>query len=319
MRKIRLGIIGAGAIARKHLEVLRAISRVEVVGITSRTRAKAERLAAEFGVQSCFDDVDSLVRKARPEALVVLVSVDQMFKVASEVITPGLPLFIEKPAGMNPEENRQLANLARRKSVLTMVGFNRRYYSIFRKGMEIIRKYGPLLGVAVEGHERMWLRAEQLPPPVRENWIFVNSVHTIDLLRFFGGEVKNIQSVAGSYKESKGDQFGAVLRFDSGAIGQYSSHWYSPGGWRVVLYGDGVTVKYEPLEEGVWVDKNFKSHPLKPDQEDVDFKPGFFRQMEAFCDLVRSSKRSWPLQDLEGSYRTMLLAEEMRCGLKDES
>lgn len=314
MKKVRLGIIGAGGIARRHLDVIRAIDWIEAVGITSRTKSKAQSLADEYGIAVCADEVDSLIREAKPDGLMVLVSVDQTHKVVSEVAQYGLPLFIEKPAGLTPEESKNLADLARKYSVPSMVGFNRRYYSIFRKGMDIIREQGPLLGVAVEGHERMWLRSGRLPSRIRENWIFANSLHTIDLLRFFGDEVKNMKSISHSYIEKNGDQFAAVMEFDSGAIGHYISHWYSPGGWRVVLYGDGVTVKFEPLEEGVWVDKDFKSHPIEPDRDDLDFKPGFFRQMKAFCDMVRSSEKTWPFQDLEGSYQTMLLAEKIRNG-----
>jgi predicted dehydrogenase len=319
MEKIKLGIIGAGWVAEKHLEVIHQSDAVVATGIFSRTKTKAERLAKDFQISHCAESIEQLLEEAKPDALMVLISEDQVLPVASFLIPLGLPLFIEKPAGLTPQENRQLADLAKKYSLRTMVGFNRRFYSIFHKGLEIVRQHGPLLGIAVEGHERFWRVKEmgKFPQKVLDAWIFVNSTHTIDLLRFFAGEIKNIQASSRSYIESNGDQFVAVVEFESGALGQYQAHWYSPGGWRVVLYGDGVTVEFKPLEKGQWIDKDFVSHEIVPDAVDVTYKPGFFKQLMAFQDLIKKGVLSWPALDLEGSYKTMLLAEQMSSNSSD--
>lgn len=314
MRTIRLGLIGAGGIAKQHLEVIRAMPEVEVVGITSRTRSKAEALASEYALPVVFENYASMVESAKPDALMILVSCDQMYQVASAALTYGLPLFIEKPAGLLPEENYKLAEIARERGVLTMVGFNRRYYSIFHKGIDIIKQHGPLLGIFIEGHERMWRVREtgKFSKEELDNWIFANSVHTIDLLRFFGGEIKNLHSITHRrFGEARGDQFASIMELESGAIGEYIAHWYSPGGWRTTLFGDGVTVEFKPLEKGVWYDKALASHGIIPDSIDVDYKPGLVRQMEAFEKLVRSGRQEWPALDLRGAYKTMRLAEQM--------
>ena len=312
MKKIKVGIIGAGWVARRHLEVSRAVKGIEIVGIASRTKSKAAVLAREFKTR-VFADAKGLWAETKPDALMILVSPDQTYRVASSLIPLGLPLFIEKPAGMTPRENSKLARLAKKYKTKALVGYNRRFYSIFHKGLSIIKKHGPLLGVLVEGNERIWRvrGAKRYSAKILANWIFVNGTHTIDLLRFFGGEIEEVKSVSARHKEKRGDQFSASLKFKSGALGHYLAHWHSPAGWRVVLYGNGVTVKFDPLEKGVWVDKNFKEHTILPEACDVRFKPGFFRQMEAFGRLVKSSVREWPMLDLEGSYKTMLLAKEI--------
>ena len=312
IKDARIGIIGAGSMARQHLAVLRAVEGIQPVGIVSRTKSKAEDLAREYRT-SCFDHVDDLIKEARPDALMVLVSEDQMFTVASAVIPYGLPLFIEKPPGLVPEEAQQLVRLADEYKVKTMVGFNRRYYSVFHKGLEVIRRHGPLLGVMVEGHERFWRvrNSGKFKPAVMDQWIYANSTHTIDLLHFFGGTIQDVTALARAYKEPRGDQFGALVAFASGTIGQYQAYWYSPGGWRVVLYGDGVTVEFKPLEQGRWTDTDFKTHDIEPNAEDVRFKPGFYRQMKMFGEMVREGKQPWPILDLAGAYETMRLAQRI--------
>jgi len=312
--KVRIGLIGAGAITRKHLDVIADIGWIEAVGITSRTRSKAEHIAQEYEIPVCSKDVESLIKEVRPDALMVLVSVEQTFQMVTTLLPYKLPLFLEKPPGLIPDETKALAALAQAHSVQTMVGFNRRYYSVFRKGLDLIRDKGSLLGVSVDGHERFWKIKDRLNDTKCASWIYANSTHTIDLLRFFGGEPSNIHAVAHSYIENNGDQFAAIMDLDSDTIGRYNAHWYSPGGWSVVLYGDGVTVEFKPLENGTWTDKQFKIHEITPDEVDQKYKPGFYEQMKAFGEMVVNGDLPWPGQDLAASYKTMQLTEKISIG-----
>ncbi len=310
---IRLGVIGAGNIAREHLKVLKALDDVAVAGICSRTAAKAQQLAADFGIPHVADDPGQLIETVGVDGLLVLVSADQVYDVAASVLGFGKPVFLEKPPGLSPAETLELAELAEGRGTATMVGFNRRYYTNFRRGLEIVKRHGALLGILVEGHERfaqargaVFHREEVL-----SSWLYANATHTIDLLRFFGGEIEEMHAFARGYEEKGGDQFSSTILFESGAIGTYISHWLSPGGWRVVLYGEGVTVEFKPLEQGVWVDAKYETHSLGNGEKDEMYKPGFYGQMEAFCELVRNGTSEWPLQDLNGAYCTMQLASRM--------
>src|SRR3989338_3174071 len=160
MQKTPIGIIGAGVMARRHLEVMRSIEWMMPVGITSRKKTKAQHLATEFKC-AVFDDIEALIKYSHPEGLMVLVSEDQTVQVVESLMPYRLPLFIEKPAGLSPDENLRLVQLAKEYAVPTLVGFNRRFYSVFHKGIEVIRQHGPLMGITVEGHERMWLVRER--------------------------------------------------------------------------------------------------------------------------------------------------------------
>ena len=310
---VRIALIGAGHIAREHLNVLRSMPDLQLAGIASRTRAKAESLASEFGIAMVTDRASELLEQARPDGVMILVSADQVASVAREILPRAGAVFLEKPVGFSAAETRDLAELAARQGTRTMVGYNRRYYSIFEQGLRLVTERGPLLGVLVEGHERMARvrAAAGHPAHVLDAWLYANATHTIDLLRRFGGEVSELDVVAAAHREPLGDQFSASLRFRNGAVGTYVAHWLSPGGWRVVLYGDGISVEFKPLEEGRWTDANFATHPITPAEEDRSFKPGFFRQMRAFVDLARGAKLASPGEDLAGAARTMELADRL--------
>jgi predicted dehydrogenase len=310
MSNIRLGIVGAGYIAQEHLKVIQAMDNVNAVGITSRTSLKAEDLARKYDVEEVFENVDDLLNKCKPNALMIVVSVNELYEVTRKLIPWQIPLFIEKPPGIIPEQTNTLAEMSNKYGTKNMVGFNRRYYSIFHKGIELINQNGGLLGVAVEGHERFWKIVERnILNEIRENWIYANSTHTIDLLRLFGGGIKAISSLSKSIKEKNGDQFVISMEFESGALGTYTSHWFSPGGWSATLYGEGITVKFNPLEKGIWIDTDFNEYEISPDRVDVEFKPGFYKQLEAFVKMVRNGCLEPPGMSLEKALKTMELAK----------
>lgn len=307
---IRVGLVGAGLIARQHLLALSRSTDFVPVGLASRTRAKADGLAAEFGLPLVADSAAELVEQARPDALMVLVSPQAMAQVASECFGFGLPLFLEKPVGLSVPEAEAVAQAAQAAGAQTMVGFNRRHYSVFAKGLEKIRQRGRLLAVHIEGSERMAVArgTGRFTEEVLRAWLFANATHTIDLLRHFGGEPEEVHALCASLREPLGDQFAACLRFPGGVLGSYTANWHSPGGWGVVLKGEGVSVEFRPLETGRVTCADGTSEVLEPDADEAGLKAGFAGQLRAFAGLVRNGRLDPPSLDLAGALLTMRLA-----------
>ncbi|OIO04247.1 MAG: hypothetical protein AUJ49_03295, partial [Desulfovibrionaceae bacterium CG1_02_65_16] len=308
---VRLGLIGAGNIARQHLlAAARLPETVTVAGLTSRTRSRAEALAGEFGVPLVAENPAELVRAAKPDALMVLVPPQTMASMAIACMDYGLPLFLEKPVGLSVAEAESAAAEAGRRGARTMVGFNRRHYTVFRQGARLIRERGRLLAVHVEGNERMaQVRGlNRFPDEVLRAWLFANATHTIDLLRYFGGEPQELHALCSSLREPLGDQFAACLRFSGGALGSYTANWHSPGGWGVVLKGEGVTVEFKPLESGRATYADGTTLAIEPEADDQGVKAGFIGQLRAFAGLVRTGVLPAPSLDLAGALLTMRLA-----------
>jgi len=307
---LRVGLVGAGFIARQHLQAMSRVLEIVPVGLASRTRGKARALAEEFGVPHVADTVEALVAETRPDALMVLVSAQAMAPVAHQCLGLGLPLFLEKPVGLAVAEAEAVAQAARGAGATTMVGFNRRHYSVFRQGLERILQRGRLLAVHVDGSERITVArgVERLTPEVLRAWFYANSTHMVDLLRHFGGEPQEVHAMSASLHEPLGDQFAACLRFPGGVLGSYTANWHSPGGWGVCLKGEGVSVEFRPLETGRVSYADGTTEVLEPEADDQGVKPGFAAQLRAFADFVRTGELAPPSQDIHGALATMRLA-----------
>lgn len=64
---LRFAVFGAGFWARCQLAAWREVGGVECVAIYNRTRARAEALAAGFGIPAVYDDPECLLRETRPD------------------------------------------------------------------------------------------------------------------------------------------------------------------------------------------------------------------------------------------------------------
>ena len=92
--KTKFGIVGCGFLGGIVANAWKngLLPDYELVGVTSRTRASAEKLAAEVGCPVC-DDVDALLT-LQPEYIVETASVEAVRAMAVPVLKKGVNLVI---------------------------------------------------------------------------------------------------------------------------------------------------------------------------------------------------------------------------------
>ena len=105
--------------------------------------------------------------------------------------------------------------------------------------------------------------------------------------------------------------FSISSKFKNNIIGTYISNWDSPGGWSVTLFGKRYTINYKPLETGIITNQKFKSKKITPDKFDKRFKPGFYRQMLCFKNLILKGTLEKPGQSLNDLVKTTLLIKNI--------
>jgi predicted dehydrogenase len=314
---LKVAVIGAGNIAEKHLEVLRAFSDVELAAICSRGNPRINALAEKFGIRDKFTDYRIMLDTVFADAVLVLVSAMQIVPVAAECLKRGIPTLLEKPPGLSANEAESLAQIANETGCLNMVALNRRFYSVVQRAREEILSVGPLVSVLVEGPERLAeVKAVGIhPPEIIEGLLFANGIHCIDLLRYFGGDVDHISATSNRWDEQQDNSFDALIKFHGGTTGHYISHWISPGSWSVTLYGKGRRISLNPLEKATLTEADRSEKLLPVANVDVEFKPGLYAQNRFFLDCVKEKRDiTYPAADLVDAVKTMRLIEAIRGG-----
>lgn len=279
---MKVAIVGAGAMAGEHARAFADVPGVTVAAFHSRTRARAEQLAAQFpGARVC-DSIAELYEKTRAELVVAAVSVLAMKPVASACFQFPWTVLLEKPPGLDFAEALLLQEEAQRRGRRALVGLNRRFYSSTRLALEGLRSRSGPRDVHVWDQQDLE-RARFLghPAAVVENWRYGNSIHLVDYLRVFGrGKVGAVEPVI-PWDAARPGRVVAKLVFESGDTGHYEAVWNQPGPWAVEVTAAETRWSMRPLEK-LTCQEPGEAAPAAVETHawDRDFKPGFRLQAE---------------------------------------
>src|SRR5829696_3651185 len=105
---VRIGMVGAGGVAARHVRVLSGFPDVRVAAVADTVPEAAERLAATCGA-SAYPDVETLLDREDVDAVYVCVPPFAHGAPERAVLARGLPLFVEKPLAADLDTATALA------------------------------------------------------------------------------------------------------------------------------------------------------------------------------------------------------------------
>ena len=118
MKKVRIGVIGAGWWATfAHIPAINSHPHAELVAVQSRERAKAEKIARDFGAKHPCTGIDEILAIAELDAVVVASTPNVHFTQAKAALERGLHVLLEKPMTFTAGEARELVELAAKKKL----------------------------------------------------------------------------------------------------------------------------------------------------------------------------------------------------------
>jgi predicted dehydrogenase len=128
MRKIRLGVIGAGEFAEAcHLPGLQSHPQAEIIALCGRTYERVRSLADRFSVSHVYTDYRELCRRDDVDAVTIVTPNVYHAQQASVAFNSGKHVFCEKPLGLNVTEARAMTATAEKSGRVHQVGFTFRY------------------------------------------------------------------------------------------------------------------------------------------------------------------------------------------------
>jgi Oxidoreductase family, NAD-binding Rossmann fold len=99
---VRIGMVGAGAVAARHLRTLHAMEGVEVAAVADPALKRARKLAEPTGA-AVYPNHMELLAAERLDAVYICVPPFAHGAPELAVIDAGLPLFVEKPVAIDLE------------------------------------------------------------------------------------------------------------------------------------------------------------------------------------------------------------------------
>lgn len=177
----KIALIGAGKIALEYLKVLQTFSEVSVCGIANRSGKGLVGLAKEFRIESCYNDWRDMLNRTDPDAVLILVSCDQIATVAEYCLNRKIPCLIEKPVGLFYDQAQKIHDIYVRNGCIHQVAMNRRFYSTVNRAINEVLMMGPIYGVHVEDHEPIDRMCEKskYSDLTLDRWLIANGIHAL--------------------------------------------------------------------------------------------------------------------------------------------
>lgn len=281
-------LVGVGFMGRAYGTVLRELGR-PVIAI-GRSQSGVAEFESATGLKAHPGGVDQWLSQADviPESAIVCVSTDEAPRTCAAVLAAGVKrILLEKPGGSSPLELARMAEVAASASAEVVVGYNRRFYSSTLEAERRIASEGGVTSIHFEFTERERdATLGKFSKEVREHWVLANSSHVIDLAFFLAGEpVRLSAEVSGSLAwHPSAACFAGSGMTASNALFSYCANWASGGRWGVEVMTGESRLILRPLETlQVQLRGVFRVDPVEiADDLDVRFKPGLYRQTQAF-------------------------------------
>lgn len=124
---MKLGIIGAGAIAETMAKTVNGMKEAECYAIASRSLNKAEEFKNKFGFQKAYGSYEDLVKDENVDLIYVAVPHSKHFECMKLCIENHKPVLCEKPFTVNAIEAREIKRLAKDNNVFVTEAIWTRY------------------------------------------------------------------------------------------------------------------------------------------------------------------------------------------------
>src|SRR5918992_2253266 len=189
---VRIGMVGAGAVAARHLRTLLAMDGVEVAAVADPALERAKELAAEAGA-AVYPNHMELLEAERLDAVYICVPPFAHGAPELAAIDAGLPMFVEKPVAIDQQTAATIAGRLAGRSLITCTGYHWRWLDIFD------RAAGLLADRPARLVQCSWL--DKVPPPPW--WLrrdgsggqtIEQTTHVLDTARGLAGDVVEVHS-----------------------------------------------------------------------------------------------------------------------------
>ncbi len=272
MKKVRVGLIGAGFMGMAHSSCYARDKRVELACVSSPRPDKAHAFIEQYGYQKYQKDWKSVLHDDSIDVIDITTPNFLHAEMAMAAIEAGKMVILEKPLATTLEDARKLLEAAQKHNTLTMYAENRLFAPVFVHTREMIER-GDL------GDIRIFRINEMGSGPGHAGWfrdkkkagggaVIDMGIHGLCLSEWLlSSRITSLNAVTspeGTTEET------AIThgRFENGAVGQFICSWGIQGGLdiRAEVFGSAGTVLIDHGRDAGGM-RAYRSQPISGEKE----------------------------------------------------
>lgn len=329
MGNVGLGVVGLGRMGRLYVDIIaKFIDGARLIGVTSRTYSKAERIAKEYGVKA-YKSYDEMLRDPEVDGVIIATPSYMHAEMIIRAAEESKHVFSEKPIDVDIDKARAAVKAVERYGVKLLVGYMRRFDRIYRKAKELIDGGNigkPILYIGIskdpEPPPEGWLR----DPKLSGGLILDLMSHDFDLARWFlGSEVVEVYAKGDvyiyDYMRELGDYDNVMvtLKFSNGAIALIY-------GSRRSSYGYDVRSEVHGTEGTIFIGSEYNNSLRLGRNGSIRFHghlwfqkrffEAYVEEVKHFVDLIRRDLK--PLVSGMDALKALEMANAVRKSIKED-
>jgi len=264
LKKLKVGVIGVGAMGRHHARVYSESPNASLVGVADINESAAREVAQLYSTKA-FSDYEKLL-SMNLDAVSIAVPTSLHTDVALKVAESNVDMLIEKPIADSLKNAERIVKAARKRGVKVMVGHIERFNPAVLKLKEhiIAGELGEILAISCK-------RVGPYSPRIRDVGIIIDlAVHDIDTISYLYGErCESVYAVAGSSFHTLEDYASLVVKFHPNKAGLIETNWLTPKKVRVLTaVGTGGVATLDYIKQTLEISRNDRVMNIEVEREE---------------------------------------------------
>ena len=265
---LRVAIVGVGNIGNVHARVYQGRADCKIVAVCDIIPERSDRAAEAYSCPGFYSVKEMLQSGIQIDAASMCTAGVENggdhYVPTMELLEAGIPVLGEKPISNEIQKAVEMVELAKKKNLRYGINLNHRFTPAALRAKEWVE--AGRLGEINIINMTLWINNPNESSP----WFHMRALHphSIDVMRYFGGNVAEVQAF---FKKGKGRQIWSNVQvnllFENGIIGHLTGSYDAGGSYGLetleVVGSEGRVVVREACER-------------------LEFYPRFSRQTESF-------------------------------------
>lgn len=311
---MKVGILGAGNIARKMAATVNGMNGVTLDAVASRSMEKAKAFAEEFSAEKYYDSYEALAADSDIDLIYVATPHSHHYEHALLCLNAGRNVLCEKAFTANYKQASELIGLAESKGLYIGEAIWTRYLPMRFKLDEIIASgvIGEIssltanLGYSIAHVERL------VKPELAGGALLDLGVYTINFaLMAFGTDIKEIRSSCVKNEYGVDTHNTIIIEYNNGRTAILHSNMNANTDLKGIIYGSNGRIEFENVNncEGINVYLNDGTVTRYDTPPQIT---GFEYQVEASLEAIRQGSTECGQMPHSEILRVMKIMDDLR-------
>ena len=284
--------------------------KIKIVSCYSRSKKKRINFSKKYKI-NYHDSYTAIINDPNIDAVILTTPHSLHSKHAIQAMKNGKHVFVEKPMATKYQDAKKMFKAAKKYKKILSVGHNRRYSSVsdFIYNLNRQKKIGKILHIeanysapgALKYKKKYWRASRKESPG---GAVSALGIHMIDLMCYFGGTVKSVQSLVKKFavKVNMDDTTSAIFEFSKNCTGNLTTIFACPYTTTFNVFGTNMNIFSDVDNNKIKIfHKNGRIENPKLKNKDT-----LLLELQEFADCCKKKKK-YRIKNIEAAHNVKIM------------